>query len=74
MVRKTKNHTPEKCDYDVALVDWEYAGWYPIYWDYSLSFALIQWEDDWPVYFERFLKPWVAEEALMRMIYQHIHF
>ncbi|EGD90885.1 hypothetical protein H112_01468 [Trichophyton rubrum D6] len=74
MIHKTNKHTPEKCDYIVALVDWEYAGWYPSYWDYAISFTHFHWDDDWPERFESFLEPWPAEAALVRMFYQEIFF
>lgn len=74
MIHKTHRHTPEKCDYIVALVDWEYAGWYPSYWDYEISFTHFHWDDDWPERFESFLEPWLAEVALVRMFYQEIFF
>ncbi|EGE00914.1 hypothetical protein TESG_08202 [Trichophyton tonsurans CBS 112818] len=66
MIHKTHRHTPEKCDYIVALVDWEYAGWYPSYWDYEISFTHFHWDDDWPERFESFLEPWLAEVALIK--------
>lgn len=74
MIHKTDKHTPENCDYIVALVDWEYAGWYPSYWDYAISFTHFCWDDDWPERFESFLEPWPAEAALVRMFYQEIFF
>jgi thiamine kinase-like enzyme len=74
LVRKTSKHTWEKCDYDVSLVDWEDAGWYPSYWDYAISFTHFRWDDDWAARFESFVEPWVAEAALVRMVYRDIFF
>ncbi|KAF2867737.1 hypothetical protein BDV95DRAFT_631086 [Massariosphaeria phaeospora] len=35
---------------EVALIDWETAGWYPSYWEYAIKFCTLQWVDDWPQY------------------------
>jgi hypothetical protein len=61
-------------DFNVSIVDWEFAGWYPSYWEYSAMFAAMPWADDWPVFFEKILEPCVAEAAIIRMIYQEIIF
>ncbi|EER42869.1 phosphotransferase enzyme family protein [Histoplasma capsulatum H143] len=74
LIRKTSKHSSEKCDYDVALVDWEDAGWYPSYWDYAISFTHFRWDDDWPVRFEGFVEPCLAEAVLVKMVYQDIFF
>ena len=56
----------------VALLDWESAGWYPEYWEYSLCFTYFCWDDDWPENVESILDPYVREAALMRMIGQDL--
>ena len=56
--------------FDVALVDWEMAGWLPDYWEYfcaSLSFNYLGWEDDWCWRTGQYLDVWLAEAAVMRM-------
>lgn len=57
--------------FDVALVDWEMAGWLPDYWEYfcaSLSFDYLGWEDDdWCWRTGEFLEVRLAEAAVMRM-------
>ncbi|KAF2681284.1 kinase-like protein [Lentithecium fluviatile CBS 122367] len=59
---------------EVAIIDWEAAGWYPSYWEYAISFCTFQWNDDWPQYFEEFVEPWPKEAAAMRMLYQDLWF
>lgn len=56
--------------FDVALVDWEMAGWLPEFWEYfcaSLFFDLLGWEDDWCWRTGEFLEVRLAENAVMRM-------
>ena len=56
--------------FDVALVDWEMAGWLPEYWEYfcaSLSFGYLGWDDDWCWRTGEFLEVRLAEAAVMRM-------
>lgn len=33
----------------VAIIDWEYTGWYPDYWEYCKAMFTVHWEDDWVV-------------------------
>jgi aminoglycoside phosphotransferase (APT) family kinase protein len=61
-------------DFRVSLVDWEYAGWYPSYWEYAAIYAALEWKDDWPMWFEQIVEPWIAEAAVIRMIFQDIFF
>lgn len=35
-------------DFKVTIIDWEVAGWYPSYWEFSRAlFACGRWDDDW---------------------------
>ncbi|OJD11964.1 hypothetical protein AJ78_07365 [Emergomyces pasteurianus Ep9510] len=57
--------------FDVVLVDWDFAGWYPDFWEFftaSTPFAYVYWEDDWCWRVQEFLHVWPAETAVMRMI------
>ncbi|KAL9110518.1 MAG: hypothetical protein Q9227_004876 [Pyrenula ochraceoflavens] len=54
---------------EMKIIDWESAGWYPSYWDYSRAvFACGPWEDDWSVWIDRFLEP-AFNECAWTMIY-----
>lgn len=62
---------------NVALIDWEVAGWYPRYWEYSSAFMAFRWDqedDDWPERVEGFLPVKVPEVAMLRLIYQNVWF
>ncbi|KJY01912.1 phosphotransferase enzyme family protein [Zymoseptoria brevis] len=57
--------------FNVALVDWEYAGWYPDFWEFfcaSSMFDIVSWEEDWCWRTEQFLQVWPAKTAMMRML------
>jgi hypothetical protein len=54
--------------YDVALVDWEKAGWCPSYWEYCSASWSFRFNDDWPEYLERILDPHPVEYSWMHMI------
>ncbi|KAI6796721.1 hypothetical protein KC332_g6414 [Hortaea werneckii] len=53
----------------VTLLDWEFAGWYPSYWEYSMAFcALGKWDDDWCLYLRRVLEAADCEAAWVKPI------
>ncbi|KAF2107769.1 kinase-like domain-containing protein [Lophiotrema nucula] len=61
--------------FEIAIVDWEVAGWYPSYWEFAIEFATLEWwVDDWPKYLEQAIEPWPFEAAVFRMIYQDLWF
>ena len=49
--------------YDVVMIDWEQAGWYPSYWEYCAASWSFWFIDDWPELIERVLDPWPVEYA-----------
>ncbi|KAF1939248.1 hypothetical protein EJ02DRAFT_259588 [Clathrospora elynae] len=60
--------------FEVALIDWETAGWYPSYWEYSIKVATMHWVDDWPRRLEQVVESWPSEAAVLRMLYQDLWF
>ena len=57
---------------DVVLLDWEFAGWYPSYWEYARAlFACGRWDDDWGLWINRIFAPdlymneWVWSRMLL---------
>ena len=60
--------------FEVAVIDWEEAGWYPSYWEYSAVFVAFEWSDDWPKRLEQIVDPWPSEAAVLRMLYQDLWF
>ena len=71
MVTETEgDQANEERDFDVVLVDWEAAGWYPDFWEFfcaSSTFDFVYWEEDWCWCAKQFLKVRPAELAMMRM-------
>lgn len=59
---------------EVALVDWEAAGWYPAFWEYAVKFCTLEWIDDWPQYLDQILEPYPREAAALRILYQDLWF
>lgn len=60
--------------FEIAIIDWETAGWYPTYWEYALKFATMQWEGDWPKLLEQIVDVLPGEAAIFRMLYQELWF
>lgn len=53
----------------LTLIDWEFAGWYPSYWEYSRAiFSCGHFEDDWSEWIDFVLKPYRNEWAWMQML------
>lgn len=50
-----------------AIIDWEYAGFYPEYWEYAIAFSDLSWKQpslaDWTVCLQHALKPYPVEAA-----------
>lgn len=54
--------------FEVVLVDWENAGWYPSYWEYCAASWAFWFDDDWPDMVERALEPNLVEYAWLSVI------
>lgn len=53
---------------DVVIIDWEFAGWYPSYWEYARTiFACGGWEDDWSVWVDGILETFRNEYVWTNM-------
>lgn len=55
-----------------AIVDWEFAGFYPEYWEYALAWLILPWSDrsseDWPAYLQKSMDPYPLEAAVVSII------
>jgi thiamine kinase-like enzyme len=56
--------------FEVAIIDWEEAGWYASYWEYSVVFVAFDWGDDLLQRLEQIVDPWPSEAAILRMLHQ----
>ncbi|TQV91999.1 hypothetical protein V2A60_004307 [Cordyceps javanica] len=62
-----------KKDKSLVLIDWEAAGWYPEYWEYtSATVAAAAWKDDWHEYLSEMLDEYPNEYAWFDMIIREI--
>lgn len=60
---------PDAMDWEVIIIDWESAGWFPSYWEYARTvFAGREFKDDWADWVAKFLKPYYNEWAWMYML------
>jgi tRNA A-37 threonylcarbamoyl transferase component Bud32 len=59
-------------DSDIVLLDWEFAGWYPCYWEYAATVFAGWFTDDWYRWIPKFLEPFPNEYAWYAMLAQEI--
>lgn len=45
-----------------AILDWEYAGWYPEHWEYIRAFRTMNYQSDWVDYLSTILPPRYEKE------------
>jgi hypothetical protein len=60
--------------FEVFIIDWETAGWYPRYWEFTVGFASMQWMGDRPTRLEQIIEPWPCEGTVWRVLYQELVF
>lgn len=64
-----KNIIVNRKDYAITIIDWEFAGWYPSYWEYSRAiFACGHFDDDWSEWVDFCLDVYRNEWAWMQML------
>ncbi|KAF2800996.1 kinase-like protein [Melanomma pulvis-pyrius CBS 109.77] len=53
---------------EIVIIDWEFGGWYPSYWEYARTiFACGGWEDDWSLWVDSILEPFRNEYVWTNM-------
>jgi hypothetical protein len=58
---------------ELVIIDWEFAGWYPSYWEYARAiFACGRWDDDWNDWVDKILKPFRNEYVWMEMLLREL--
>lgn len=54
---------------EIVLVDWEFVGWYPGYWEYArAAFSCGRWDDDCDFWVDEILQPFRNEYAWVQML------
>jgi hypothetical protein len=52
----------------IVIIDWEFGGWYPSYWEYARAiFVCGGWEDDWSLWVDDILEPFRNEYVWANM-------
>lgn len=60
-------------DIELVIIDWEFAGWYPSYWEYAKAiFACGRWDDDWNDWVDQILEPFRNENAWMGILLREL--
>ncbi|KAF2241825.1 hypothetical protein BU26DRAFT_401220, partial [Trematosphaeria pertusa] len=45
------------------IVDWEFSGWYPSYWEFATAMSASgRWDDDWHEWVREILSDWYLNE------------
>ncbi|KKZ64204.1 hypothetical protein EMCG_01489 [[Emmonsia] crescens] len=68
IIRRRPNDT-KTSQYEITLIDWETAGWYPSYWEYSIAMCASRWDDDWDEWIAKILQPFDAQFPWLKMLY-----
>lgn len=60
---------PAEDKFNVTIIDWEKAGWYPSYWEYGIAHCAVgRWDDDWGLFLRDMLTPYYAEAPWFQML------
>ncbi|KAK6813287.1 hypothetical protein RU639_011075 [Aspergillus parasiticus] len=51
-----------------GIVDWEFSGWYPEYWEFLRALYVWRWQNDWTDYLLQVLEPYYAESGVHRFL------
>lgn len=66
MIREKDNQGNEEAS--LVIIDWEKSGWYPRYWEYCLAVCALRWDDDWSLWIDSILTPFVSEAAWLQSL------
>ncbi|KAJ2894821.1 phosphotransferase enzyme family protein [Zalerion maritima] len=61
-----------KNDGEVVMIDWEAAGWYPTFWEYSMAIYSCNWKDDWHLWVVKVLDEYPNEYAWMDTLFREL--
>ncbi|KAK4233402.1 kinase-like domain-containing protein [Achaetomium macrosporum] len=53
-------------DGTAVIIDWEFSGWYPSFWEYCCTVLILGYYDDWSEWIHEVLDEYVAELGWMR--------
>lgn len=52
----------------IGIIDWEFSGFYPEYWEYIRSMFGIPWDNKWLLCIEKVIEPYYYENAVFNII------
>jgi hypothetical protein len=59
----------ENDTFNITIIDWENAGWYPTYWESAISiYACGGWGDDWHSWVGKIMEIFYIEYGWMQML------
>ena len=61
-------------DGTVVLIDWEFASWMPLYWEYAKATCVVPFDDDWYDYLAIILDQYVNESMWLKIVRDAIKF
>lgn len=60
-------------DREVVLIDWEFSGWYPSYWEHGKAlYSCGGWDDDWHSYVAQSLDEYLVEWAYLSNLFREL--
>jgi hypothetical protein len=69
----TEGETEQYHEYRVrGIVDWESAGWYPAFWEYTSALARAHEERDWPEHVGEMMKSYPLELSMIFLVFQDL--
>jgi serine/threonine protein kinase len=74
IVNRIGTHEDGSRKFEISLIDWEIAAWYPEYWKFCSSTIACRWKPCWLEIFRDILHQYPAEYLLMQVIYSTVHY
>jgi hypothetical protein len=60
-------------DRELVLIDWEFSGWYPSYWELGKAlYSCGGWDDDWHRYLAKILDEYLVEWAYLSNLFREL--
>ncbi|GIK04330.1 hypothetical protein Aspvir_008410 [Aspergillus viridinutans] len=58
----------DSAELQVVVLDWEKSGWYLAYWEYCLAYCALWFDNDWCLWVDKALEPFISEAAWLYQI------
>jgi hypothetical protein len=74
MVQRTSAGGDGKQSFDITIIDWEDAGWYPDYWEYCMANIIPMFRQEWLAILSKALPAPGYEYTVMQMIWHVLYY